>query len=278
MRIDSHHHFWNYSTDEYSWINDQMSVLRRDFGPTDLQAVMTDAKIDRVISVQARQTLEETTWLLELAKKHPFVAGVVGWVPLASDRLGAVLDSLSGERKLKAVRHVVHDEPDDRFILGDAFNRGIAQLKPYDLVYDILIYARHLPASIEFVDKHPGQRFVLDHIAKPTIHHDLFDAEWARNIRELGRRQNVACKFSGVATEVHDPEWSVDTVRPYWDVALEAFGPNRLMFGSDWPVCLLKTGYRRWVSAVEELARTLSAGEQELFWSESAVKAYSLDP
>lgn len=254
-----------------------MTVLRRDFGPTDLQQVMSESKIDRVISVQARQTLEETTWLLELAKNNPFVAGVVGWVPLASDKLEAALDSLSGERKLRAVRHVVQDEPDDGFILGDAFNRGIAQLKQYNLVYDILIFARHLPASIEFVDKHPNQRFVLDHIAKPTIHHDLFDAEWARNIRELGRRKNVACKFSGVATEVHDPEWSVETIRPYWDVALEAFGPSRLMYGSDWPVCLLKTDYRRWVSAVEGLARKLSADEQASFWSKSAIKAYSLE-
>lgn len=277
MRIDTHHHFWNYSAAEYGWINDGMSVLKRDFGPTDLQEVMSQTKIDRVISVQARQTFEETSWLLDLAKKNPFIAAVVGWVPLASDKVGAVLESLAGERKLRSVRHVVQDEPDDQFILGEAFNRGIAQLNRHNLVYDILIYARHLPASIEFVDKHPSQQFVLDHIAKPTIHHDLFDDEWARNIRELARRPNVACKFSGVATEVHDAEWSVETIRPYWDVVLEAFGPSRLMHGSDWPVCLLKTDYRRWISAIEELAGKLSQNEQELFWSKSATKAYSLE-
>jgi len=277
MRIDSHHHFWNYSPTEYGWINDQMSVLRRDFGPKDLQHVMAESKIDRVVSVQARQTLEETKWLIDLAKDNPFIAGVVGWVPLANDQITAELESLSAHKKLKAVRHVVQDESDDRFILGDAFNRGISQLKRYNLVYDILIYARQLPASIEFVDRHPEQQFVLDHIAKPTIHRDLFDDEWARNMRELGRRKNVACKFSGVATEVHDPEWTVDTIRPYWDVALEAFGPKRLMYGSDWPVCLLKTDYRRWVSAVEELTSKLSAHEQASFWSQTAIQAYSLE-
>ncbi len=277
MRIDSHHHFWNYSPTEYGWINHQMSVLKRDFAPSDLQQIMTESKIDRVVSVQARQTLEETRWLIELAKENPIIAGVVGWVPLASEQLEAELDSLSVHKQLKAVRHVIQDEPDDRFILGEAFNRGISQLKRHNLVYDILIYARQLPASIEFVDCHPDQPFVLDHIAKPSIHRDWLDNEWAKNIRELGRRKNVACKFSGVVTEVHDPEWSVDTIRPYWDVAMEAFGPKRLMYGSDWPVCLLRTDYRRWVSAVEELASKLSADEQACFWSQNAIKAYSLD-
>ena len=276
MRIDSHHHFWNYSATEYGWINDRMSVLRRDFGPNDLQQVMIESKIDRVISVQARQTVEETEWLIDLAKENSFIAGVVGWVPLANDRVEKDLETLSQHKQLKSVRHVVQDEPDDRFILGEAFNRGIAHLKRFNLVYDILIYARQLPASIEFVDRHPQQSFVLDHIAKPTIHHDLFDDEWASNIRELGRRKNVACKFSGVATEVHDPDWSIDTIRPYWDVTLEAFGPKRLMYGSDWPVCLLKTNYQRWITAVDELASKLSVDEQASFWGQTAARVYQL--
>ena len=277
MRIDSHHHFWTYSAAEYGWINDRMSILRRDFGPKDILQVMSESKIDRVISVQARQSIDETRWLIDHANENSFIAGVVGWVPLTSDQVEKELEAFSAHQPLKAVRHVVQDEPDDRFILGDAFNRGVSQLKRFNLVYDILIYARQLPASIEFVDRHPEQPFVLDHIAKPTIHRDLFDDEWKKNIRELGRRKNVACKFSGVATEVHDPEWSIETIRPYWDVVLDAFGPNRLMYGSDWPVCLLKTEYLRWVTCVEELASKLSIDEQKAFWSQTAIRTYRLD-
>ncbi len=277
MRIDSHHHFWDYSEAEYGWINDRMSVLKRDFGPSDLQPVMTKSKIDRVISVQARQTLDETRWLIELAKTHAFMAGVVGWVPLASDQLEKELETLGSHKKLKAVRHVVQDEPDDLFILGEAFNRGIALLKRFDLVYDILIYPKHFSAAAEFVDRHPDQAFVLDHIAKPTIDSRRFDEDWATDLRELGRRENVACKFSGVVTEVRDAEWSVELLRPYWNVALEAFGPNRLMYGSDWPVCLLKSDYARWVSVVEELTRDLSTSEQAAFWGANAKRCYKLD-
>lgn len=276
MRIDSHHHFWNYSVAEYGWINEQMSVLRRNFGPNELRLAMNESGIESVVSVQARQTLEETRWLIELAKQHSFIAGVVGWVPLASDRIVQELEAIVVHKELKAVRHVVQDEPDDRFILGEAFNRGVAHLKRFDLVYDILIYAKHLTASIEFVDRHPEQNFVLDHIAKPTISSQQFDTNWASNLRELARRENVSCKFSGVVTEVRDADWSVEQLRPYWNIALEAFGPDRLMFGSDWPVCLLKSNYRRWISAVEELAGELSDFEQTSFWHSNAARVYRL--
>jgi len=276
VRIDSHHHFWNYSVAEYGWINDQMSVLRRDFGPIDLKQVMIESEIDRVISVQARQTVEETRWLIELAKQNAFIAGVVGWVPLASSEVAQDLESLSVNKELKAVRHVVQDEPDDRFILGEAFNRGVALLKQFNLVYDILIYPGQLPASIEFVDQHPNQQFVIDHIAKPTIDSRHFDEAWEKNLRELARRENVACKFSGVVTEVRDSEWTVDQIRPYWDVALEAFGTDRLMYGSDWPVCLLKSDYRRWALTVEGLASELSSSGQTAFWGGNAMRWYNL--
>jgi L-fuconolactonase len=278
MRLDSHHHFWNYLPSEYPWIDDQKKSLQRDFGPPELQAVVDPTGIDRVISVQARQTLEETRWLLEIAEQHSLVAGVVGWVPLVSEELRGLLERWTKHPKLKAVRHVVQDEPDDRFLLGDAFQRGIKTLNDFGLVYDILIFAKHLETTIEFVDRHPQQAFVLDHIAKPTIRRNAFDQAWAKHIRELAKRDQVACKFSGVATEVRENDWDINLIRPYWETVLEAFGPRRLMFGSDWPVCLLKTDYRRWVQTVEKLTASLSTDEQEWFWKSTATQWYHLDP
>lgn len=276
MRIDSHHHFWNYSAEEYDWIDESKSVLRRNFGPEDLGAVAGPKGIEKVVSVQARQTVEESDWLLGIANKSELVAAVVGWVPLASPTVREDIERLSHAEKFRAVRHVVQGEPDDAFILGKAFNQGISILKEYGIVYDILIFAKHLANTIKFVDSHPEQPFVLDHIAKPTIRAEQFDSQWADHMRELGKRPNVTCKFSGVATEVRDEAWDLSTIRPYWDVALEAFGPSRLMYGSDWPVCLLRTEYARWVESVEQLAGSLSDAEQNQFWCETAQKAYGL--
>lgn len=276
MQIDSHHHFWNYDPVEYGWIGPDMSVLQQDFLPTALASEIELAGIDGVISVQARQTVEETAWLLGMAAEHEFIRGVVGWVPLASANVVSVLEPLAQSPWLKAVRHVVQDEPDEAFILGAEFNRGIAQLKQFGLVYDILIYTRQLANSIRFVDRHPDQPFVLDHIAKPTIHSTEFHESWAVKLRELARRENVVCKFSGVVTEVRDAAWSTDSIRRYWDVAIEAFGPQRLMFGSDWPVCLLRTGYGQWVSTVRELMNNMSQDEQNDIMGATACRVYGL--
>ncbi len=275
-KIDSHHHFWRYDAQQYGWISESMAVLRRDFLYPDLQAEMLAREVVGVVSVQARQTIGETYDLLEIAQSNLGVLGVVGWVPLASDSIESELEKLAGQSLLKGVRHVVQDEPDNEFILGTAFNRGVSKLAEVGLVYDILIFARQLQASIKFVDQHPDQAFVLDHIAKPTILEKNFDASWATHLRELGRRENVMCKFSGVATEVRDAQWSIETMRQYWDVALESFGARRLMFGSDWPVCLLRTQYDRWVDVVTELASELSQNEQNFFWHDNAVQAYGL--
>ncbi|QEG42031.1 amidohydrolase family protein [Roseimaritima ulvae] len=277
MRIDSHHHLWNYSPQHYGWISESMSVLRRDFTPADLQATVEPHGVSGVVTVQARQSLEETHWLLALADANPLIRGVVGWVPLMAPEIQDVLQSLSSADRLKAVRHVVQDEPDDNFILGEEFHRGVSLLKTFDLVYDILIFAKQLRPTIQFVDRHPDQPFVLDHIAKPTIHPGRMDEAWEAAIRDLARRPQVSCKFSGVVTEIVDQgEWSLETIRPYWDVVLEAFGPSRLMFGSDWPVCLLRSQYASWVQAVEQLTAPLSETEQTAFWSGNAIQAYNL--
>ena len=253
-----------------------MSVLKQDFGPTQLQAIAKESGVDGFVTVQARQSLAETEQLLALAAEEPLIRGVVGWVPLADPGLETILDRFAGEPLLKGVRHVVQDEPDDHFILGQDFNRGVARLKERDLVYDILIFARQLPATIEFVDQHPDLEMVVDHIAKPTIQADQFDAGWETGIRELAKRERLTCKFSGVVTEVRDESWNLDTIRRYWEVALEAFTPKRLMFGSDWPVCLLRTGHQQWVQTVRQLAGELSESEQQDFFANNAIRAYHL--
>ena len=250
QRIDSHQHFWKYSAEEYGWIDDSMAALRRDFLPADLQETLSAAGVDGAISVQARQSIEETEWLLDLAESNEFLVGVVGWVPFVDPDIHKILSCLATRKKLKGIRHIVQSEPDDRFLLREDFNRGVRALLEHDLTYDILIYERHLPVAIEFVDRHPKQRFVLDHIAKPRIR-DGATTPWRENLHELARRQNVWCKLSGVATEADFTTWTEAQLRPYIDVALEAFGPKRIMFGSDWPVCLAAISYAGWLAIAE---------------------------
>ena len=251
MKIDSHQHFWNYSREAYPWMTEAHEAIKRDFLPADLEPILKRNQIDGCIAVQAQQTIDETEWLLKHAEENAFVKGVVGWFPFRDANLSDSLDRYASRPGLVGARHVVHDEPDDDFILGKEFNRGIGELANYDLVYDILIFEKHLPQSIEFVDRHPHQQFVVDHIAKPRIDSRAFDENWRKNIVDLASRDNVACKLSGMATEVRDPEWNADLLVPYFQTALEAFGPERLLFGSDWPVCLLRTDYDRWFNTVK---------------------------
>lgn len=260
-----------------------MSVLKKDYLDRELDEVASKSGIDGFVTVQARQSLDETAALLEIARRNPRILGVVGWVPLAAADVGDCLSQLAQESQLKGVRHVVQDEPDDRFLLRDDFNSGVARLGDFGLVYDILIYARHLPAAIEFADRHPNLALVLDHIAKPTINPQSFDQAWESGFRELAKRPHVKCKFSGVVTEIRTgdqncsaSEWALADIRRYWDVALEAFTPKRLMFGSDWPVCLLRTPYLRWVETVAELASPLSLPEQTQLFSQTAMETYQL--
>ena len=276
--IDSHHHLWNYDPVEYPWIGSNMSVLKHDFSTVELRRETLPVGITGSVVVQAQQTIDETARLLECADHDPFIQGVVGWVPLASDpnELEQILERFTAHPIFKGVRHVVQDEPDDKFLLRNNFSRGVSLLLEHKLVYDILIYARQLPMAAAFVDRHPDQVFVLDHIAKPTIAANQFDGDWAANIRQLAKRPNVGCKFSGVVTEVRDAQWSVELLKPYWDTMLEAFGADRIMFGSDWPVCLLRSRYDQWVTTVQAFANRLSKAEQTLFWSKNATKYYQL--
>lgn len=232
--------------------------------------------IDGSIAVQARQSLEETDWLLGIADQYDFIKGVVGWLPLCEPRIESLLESYAAQAKLVGLRHVIHDEADDQFILRDDFNEGISRLASHDLVYDILIFEKHLPQTITFLDRHPNLRFVVDHIAKPKIRAGNFDQEWRTNLIELARRENVTCKLSGMVTEVDGPAWDSASLAPYLDTALEAFGPNRLLFGSDWPVCLLRTDYANWVDTVKAALAELSEQEQSAIWGGNARRIYKL--
>lgn len=275
MKIDAHHHFWRYDSVEYDWIDESMQRIRRDYLPGDLQPEIRAAGINGVISVQARQSLTETEWLLQLANEYDFIQGIVGWVPLAESRVGNILERLSTQSKLRAVRHVVQDEPDDDFILRDDFNQGIDLLMEFGLAYDILIFERHLPQTIAFVDRHPHQAFVLDHIAKPRIGENLIEP-WRTHLVKLAQRENVFCKVSGMVTQGHCADWSSAQLWPYWDTILGAFGPSRLMFGSDWPVCLVACDYSRWYETVSTFAAELSDSEQISLFGQTAIEAYSL--
>ena len=262
MRIDAHQHFWKYTAQEYEWIDDSMAVLRRDFLPEDLKPELERNGFAACVAVQARQTLEETRWLLELAERSGFIAGVVGWVDLCSEKLRSQLSSFAGNVKLVGVRHIVQSEPDERFLLRPDFLRGIAMLEEFDLAYDILIYPKHLPVTVEFVKRFPRQRFVLDHLAKPQIKDGEMET-WAKGIRELVEFPNVHCKLSGLVTEADWKNWKPEQIKPYLDVAFESFGAKRLMIGSDWPVCLAAAPYGGVMNLVKNCVGGFSNVEQE---------------
>lgn len=275
MTIDAHHHLWQFDPEKYAWISDDMHVLRRDFLVDDLAVEFDAAGVDGAITVQARQDVAETEWLLDVARDAPEMLGVVGWVDLTADDVADTLEHLAPDPLLVGIRHVVQDEPDDAFILRSDFNRGVAQLRNFGLTYDILVYERHLPNVIQFIDRHPDQPFVLDHLGKPRIRDGAIDG-WRANLTALAVRENCYCKLSGAVTEASPAKWTADDIHPYLDAALEAFGPDRLMFGSDWPVCLLACAYHDWFDLAREYTRTLTSGERARIWGETAAEAYRL--
>jgi len=274
-RIDAHHHLWQYSPEEYGWIDETMALLRRDFLVDDLLRVAQTVGIEGAVTVQARQSLEETNWLLEIAGRSEFVRGVVGWVPLVSSELPRVLDELKDHTKLRGVRHVVQDEPDPEFLWRSDFNRGITILREYGLTYDILIFERQLSTAIRFVDQHPNQIFVLDHGGKPCIRNNSLQP-WQDQISDLARRENVYCKISGLVTEANWKTWSEQELAPFIDTLLRAFGPQRLMVGSDWPVCLVAASYQNWFETLSHLLSRLSEDETQSIMGGTALKAYRI--
>jgi L-fuconolactonase len=275
MRIDAHQHFWRYDAAEYGWITDAMEPLKRDFLPVDLKPLLNEVGCDGSIAVQARHHMDETHWLLEQAGAHEFVRGVVGWVDLCSAEARGHLEQLASNRKLVGIRHAAQDEPDDEFLLRPDFCRGVALLAEFGLAYDILIYPRHLRAAAKFARRFPEQRFVLDHIAKPPIADRVLEA-WNEDVRALAELPNVHCKLSGMVTEARWKHWTREDFRPYLDTILEAFGPARLMIGSDWPVCTLSANYRSTMGIVMDFIGELSTAERDAVLGDNCADFYRL--
>ncbi|MDO6516986.1 amidohydrolase family protein [Zobellia uliginosa] len=275
MTIDSHQHFWNYEPVKHSWIDDEMSSIRKDFLPEYLKKVYQENGIDGCVAVQADQTLEETDFLLELAKQNDFIRGVVGWADLRSEHIDSVLEKYSADKFLKGWRHVVQGEADHNFLLRPNFLRGISLLEKYDYTYDILVFPHQLGAVLEFVRKFPNQRFVIDHIAKPYIKDGFYDG-WALLMKEIGKQENVCCKLSGMITEADYNSWTPEQLHPYMHLVLEAFGSERVMFGSDWPVCLVAGNYGQVKGVVTDFISTLGEQDQQMIMGANAVAFYNL--
>jgi L-fuconolactonase len=272
VRIDSHLHLWQYVPAEFAWIPDSMAALRRDFLPQELNALCADAAVEGVIAVQARQSMEETRWLLELARTTP-ILGVVGWAPIAADDFPAALERLKQEPLLKGLRHIVQAEPE--ILARPEFQRGMQCLQGTGLVYDLLLYSHHLSLALPFVDLFPQQMFVLDHLGKPAIARGEIET-WSKHLHELAQRPNVCCKVSGLVTEADLAAWTPMQLRPYVHIALECFGPDRLMVGTDWPVCTAGCSYAQWWTLLEDWTSPLSATERAAILGESAMRIYRL--
>ncbi|GGZ92732.1 amidohydrolase family protein [Algibacter mikhailovii] len=275
MVIDSHQHFWHYEPAKHSWIDDDMSAIRRDFLPADLQKVYRENGIDACVAVQADQTLVETDFLIDLADKNDFIKGVVGWVDLRNESVNTDLEKYSHHQKVKGFRHVVQGEPDHNFLLRSNFSRGISALEKYNYTYDILIFPHQLGATLEFVKRFPNQKFVIDHMAKPYIKDGFFDG-WANQMQAIAKYENVFCKVSGMITEADYNTWTEAQLSPYLDLVFSAFGTDRILYGSDWPVCLVAGNYNQVKNIVTNFIAALSEDEKAKVMGENAIKFYNL--
>jgi L-fuconolactonase len=275
-KIDAHQHFWKFDPVRDSWIDDEMEAIRRDFLPPDLMHILMHNHIDGCIAVQASQSEKENQFLLEQAGQYPFIKGIVGWVDLQSPNVAQQLEQYSQNKKIKGFRHVLQGEPQRDFMLRKEFLNGISHLKKHGFTYDILVFPDQLEYTAQFVAQFPDQPFVIDHIAKPDIKNQQID-EWAANIRRVAQYGNVHCKVSGMVTEANWYGWEEEDFKPYMDVIFEAFGVERLMFGSDWPVCMVAGGYNRVVKMVRYYTEQLTDAEKDAFWGGNAIKFYKLD-
>jgi len=276
MIIDSHHHLWKYNAADYGWMDDTMAILKQDYLPADLEKQLSGSNVTDTIVVQARQTLEETRWLLKLAKENSFIRGVVGWVDLRSDSLTDELNEFSDETKLVGVRHVIHDEADDDFMLRPAFIRGIEKLLKYKLTYDLLLFPKHLKKAVELVSIFPEQKFVLDHISKPFIKSGILGL-WQDDIAALAAQPNVWCKISGMVTEADIKNWKYEDFIPYLDIVVEAFGTDRIMLGSDWPVCLQAGEYKAVMEIGQKYFEKFNSNEKKKIFADNCVQFYNLN-
>lgn len=276
MRIDAHQHFWKYNPERYAWIDDSMANIRRDFQPEHLAPVLKANHMDGSVVVEAHPSEDETHNLLNLADKNPFIKGVVGWVDLLNPAVNKRLEYFSTFPKFKGVRHAVQSEPDINFMLREDFQRGLSYLKNYNLVYEILIFPPYLSAAIQCVKNHPQQKFVLNHLAKPYIQDRKLEP-WTSKIKELAGYSNVFCKLSGLVTEADIKNWKGDDFKPYLDIVINSFGTSRVMFGSDWPVCLLGATYEQVKTIIENFILMFDAEEKEKIMGLNALQFYNIN-
>lgn len=275
MTIDSHQHFWYFDPERHSWIDDSMALLKRNFLPFDLRPLLAGQGIDGCIAVQADQTEDETTFLLDLAASYDFIKGVVGWIDLRAENIEARLEYFSQFERLCGFRHIVQGESDVNFLLRSSFRRGIALLENHQFTYDLLVFPHQLGAVLEFVRAFPRQMFVIDHLAKPYIRDGFFDG-WATLMRAIAQHENVWCKVSGMVTEADWSGWRYSNFVPYLDLVFESFGPSRILYGSDWPVCLLGGSYQDVKGIIDRYISQLSVAERQGIWGDNAVAFYGL--
>ncbi|TWR24914.1 amidohydrolase family protein [Mucilaginibacter achroorhodeus] len=275
LKIDSHQHFWLYDKARHEWINEDMHQCRRDFVPADLQPLLEQNGIAGCVTVQADQTITENEFILNFAQQNSFIKGVVGWIDLKAADVEQRLEQYRDIELMKGFRHVLQGEADDRYMLREDFMTGIGLLDKYGFTYDILIFPKHLKIAAEFVAAFPNQRFVVDHLAKPFIKAGDID-QWKKDIQVLAQHQNVSCKVSGMVTEADWNNWKDEDFTPYLDIVFNAFGAERLMYGSDWPVCNVAGGYQKAYKLAEGYVNQLSQNEQELFWAKNAIHFYRL--
>ncbi|MFD0763524.1 amidohydrolase family protein [Mucilaginibacter lutimaris] len=275
LKIDTHQHFWKYHPVKDAWITDDLKVIQRDLLPNDVEPILPEYNISGCVAVQADQSEAENDFLLGLAEKHNFIKGIVGWVDFNARDIEERLAYYSDIKLIKGFRHILQAEPDEQYMLNKQFMHGISLLNKYNCTYDLLIKQNHLPYAKTFVKAFPQQRFVVDHLAKPNIKAGDIKG-WDKNIQAIASHPNVSCKISGMVTEADWTGWKAEDFIPYLDVVFNAFGPKRVMFGSDWPVCNLAGGYAGVIKSVESYINSLAQNEQELFWGKNAVAFYGL--
>ena len=276
MKLDAHQHFWSYNPQDYGWISDDLSILKQNFLPKDLEPVLKENGIDGCIAVQARQSLEETGWLLELANQYSIIKGVVGWVDLCSPEIENQIEEFSKHEKLVGVRHVIHDEEDDDFMLRSDFMNGISKLKQFDLTYDILIFPKHLKNANQLVKEFPEQKFVIDHVAKPLIKAQDYE-QWIQDIRAFKKLSNVWCKVSGMVTEADWNNNSNTDFSPVLDLVFEVFTDKKILFGSDWPVCKLAAEYETVKSIIDSYLDKNQQFDGDLIMGDNCLEFYGIN-
>lgn len=275
-KVDSHQHFWDIKLFNYEWMSPNDRILYRNYLPENIEPILQGTGIEKIVAVQAHQSLDETRWLLQLSDKFDFIAGVVGWVDLQSENVEAQLKEFSKHPNFKGVRHIVQNEPNDEWILQPQVLQSINQLAEFNLTYDILIFPKHLKYIPKLIERCPNVSFVVDHLAKPPIASGEI-AEWKKDLKFVAEFPQVHCKLSGMVTEAHHQNWTNEDLQPYFETVLEFFGASRLMFGSDYPVCLLASSYQRVLDTYQSFFNDLSTNEQNQIMGENARKFYNLD-